>query len=150
MLQDPPRWTPRLTPVPETFRVHVSRIQTLSQHHLISLMSHLIVASQHQPGAAAHMAMRRLDVRVPAHLVSPVERVAALLVELEPLLAAAVGHAAVQRHVAVVCLRGLVDGQLGLFRSSGGGGGEGWENLKRMWQACRQTRRVRTQSIQYW
>lgn len=121
--------------------MHVSRIQTLSQHQSISLRSHLIVASQHQPGATAHVAVCRLDVRVPAHLVSPVERVAALLVELEPLLAAAVGHAAVQRHVAVVRLRGLVDGQLGLLRSDGGGG-EGWENLKRMWQTCRQTRRV--------
>lgn len=97
----------------------------------MSLISNLIVACQHHPGAAAHVA-----VHVPARLVSPVERIAALLVELEPLLAAAVGHAAVQRHVAVVRLRGLVDGQLGLLRSDGGGG-EGWENLKRMWQTCR-------------
>lgn len=64
--------------------------------------------------------MRRLDVGVPAHLVSPVQRIASRLVELEPLLAAAIGHPAVQRHVAVVRLRRLVDGQLGLLRSDGG------------------------------
>lgn len=48
--------------------------------------------------------MRRLDVSVPAHVVGPVEGIAALLVDLEPLLAAAIGHSAVQGHVAVVRL----------------------------------------------
>lgn len=53
---------------------------------------------------------RRLDPRVPAPLVDPVLRA-----EPEPLLAAAVGHPTVQRHVAVVRLCGFVDGPLGLF-----------------------------------
>lgn len=64
--------------------------------------------------------MCRLDVSVPAHLVSPVQRITSLLVELEPLLAAAIGHPAIQRHVAVVRLRRLVNGQLGFLRSDGG------------------------------
>lgn len=75
--------------------------------------------------------MRRLDVGVPAHLVSPVQRIASLLVELEPLLAAAIGHPAVQRHVAVVRLRRLVDGQLGLLRSDGGRKeGDRWKEIE--------------------
>lgn len=45
--------------------------------------------------------------------------------ELEPLLAAAIGHPAVQRHVAVVRLCRLVDGQLGLLRSE-----RGWEGRR--------------------
>lgn len=41
------------------------------------------------------------------------------LVQLKPLLAAAVGHPAVQGHVAIIRLCGLVNGQLGLFGSGG-------------------------------
>lgn len=35
--------------------------------------------------------------------------------ELEPLLATAIGHAAIQRHVAVVRFCGFIDGKLGLL-----------------------------------
>lgn len=76
--------------------------------------SHL-VGGQRQAGATAGVAVRGLDVRAPAGLVGPGQRVAERLVQLQALLAAAVGHAAVQRHVAVVRLRRLVDGQLGLL-----------------------------------
>lgn len=70
-------------------------------------------------------------MRVPAHLVGPVQRITSLFVELEPLLAAAIGHPAVQRHVAVVRLRRLVDGQLGLLRSEGGSKGRKVEEKAR-------------------
>lgn len=68
------------------------------------LITHLIAAGQHQSSAAGCVSVRWLHVRVPAHFVSPVQRITSLLVELEPLLAAAIGHPAVQRHVAVVGL----------------------------------------------
>lgn len=83
-------------------------------------MHHLLAAGQQQPRAARCVSVRRFDVGAPAHLVSSVQQITALLVELKPLLTAAIGHTAVQRHVAVVGLRRLVDGQLGLLRSLGG------------------------------
>lgn len=85
---------------------------------LVSL-GHLVAAGQYQPRAKGGLSVHGRDRRGPAGLVSPVQRIASLLVELKPLLAAAVGHSAVQRHVAVVRLCGLVDGQLGLLRSEG-------------------------------
>ena len=85
---------------------------------LVSL-GHLVAAGQYQPRAEGGLSVHGRDHRGPAGLVSPVQRIASLLVELKPLLAAAIGHPAVQRHVAVVRLCGLVDGQLGLFRSEG-------------------------------
>lgn len=83
-------------------------------------MDHLIAACQDQSRAAGCVSVCRLGVRVPAHLVSSVQRVASLLVELEPLLTAAIGHPAIQRHVAVVSLCRLVNGQLRLLRSEAG------------------------------
>lgn len=87
------------------------------------LMDHLVAAGNHRPRAEGRVKVRRLDAGVPAHLLGPGQQIAALLVELKSLLAAAIGHPAVQRDVAVVCLRRLVDGQFGLLRSGGGGRG---------------------------
>ncbi|TNN46083.1 hypothetical protein EYF80_043737 [Liparis tanakae] len=87
-------------------------------------MDHLGHAGEHQPGAdGGGVDVRRRDGSGPARLVRPGQQLAARLGELQPLLAAAVGHAAVQRHVAVVRLRRLVDRQFGLLGSGGGEGG---------------------------
>lgn len=133
MLQDPLHWMPRLTLAPNRYKTHVSqmldnrhfqglwRVKVINHPSLVNgSTDHLIAAWQHQSRPARRVTVRRLDVGVPAHLVSPAQRIASQLVELEPLLAAAIGHPAVQRHVAVVRLRRLVDGQLGLLRSDGG------------------------------
>lgn len=79
--------------------------------------------------------MRGLDLRAPARLVSPAERVAQRIVQLQALLAATVSHAAVQRHVAVVRLRRLVDGQLRLLGPAAEGGGAEFETgCERGWR----------------
>lgn len=76
---------------------------------------YLIAARQRRRRRPGGLTLHRFDLMVPAHLVRP----GLCLVQLEPLLAAAVGHPAVQGHVAVIRLCGLVNGQLGLFGSGG-------------------------------
>lgn len=108
---------------PKRYKTHVSqilRIQSTITTSVDGLMDHLIAACQHQSRGTRCVSVCRLDLSVPAHLVSPVQRITSLLVELEPLLAAAIGHPSVQRHVTVVSLRRLVNGQLGFLGSDGG------------------------------
>lgn len=104
------------------------------------LPDHLGDAGEQQPRADGGVSVRGLDGSVPARLVGPGRHIAPRLGELEPLLAAAVRHAAVQRDVAVVRLGRLVDRQFGLLRSGGGGEGGGRNSQKE--KAIEKNRRV--------
>lgn len=109
MLQDPPHWMPRPMPAPKgnksarqlNRREIPSTFTTLPER---SRLTDHLVACQRLSCAARRVGVRRLDVDVPAHVVGPAVGIAALLVDLEALLAAAVGHSAIQGHVAVVRL----------------------------------------------
>lgn len=80
------------------------------------------------------------NLRVPANLVGSAQQIAPLLRQLQPLLAAAVGDTAVQGHVAVVRLCGLVDGKLGLLGSEESEGGIKGEDGEEQWEEKRKSR----------
>lgn len=82
--------------------------------------SYLIASGQQQSRAARRVSVRGRTVWVPAHLVGSGQSVTSLVMQLEPLLTATIGHPAVQWHVTIVCLCGLVDGELRLLRSEEG------------------------------